>query len=364
MVRTWWKWLADDAEAGTSADTPDTDVAADDAGGQVDAGVADVPDSGGPAEGAAAATTAPPPGLRDYIRNTAGLDLGGKYKTDEEAARGIASAISMLGRRSEEAELGRQFAPYRNEFLRFLQQQAQQPPATPQPQQADPTGWWNPPKVDEAAQRWLFRDAEGNVQFRENTPLAIKEAIEKRQAYLQSWDERLHTNPVEALKPAFESFRDEIRQSILEEIGWQQSQQTESWQANSFVQANSNWLYQMTEDGRIVHDESGRRAFTPAGQYFTFQCQQLQGLGDQDKIIRTAYALTQLWAQQQNQAAAPSQAAATVTPAPPPPGVRSTRKPTSGTIPGQPKNDPGTKGRSFRDTLRAALADVPESEFQ
>lgn len=362
MLMTGWRRYFDpDADATVTDDTSASLDASPDVGAEdLSSGADGAPDSQPDAPSAAQQQQW---SLRDYIRQTAGLDLGSKYQSDEDAAKGIANAIGMLGRRSQEAELGRQFAPYQNEFLEFLRAQ-QERVATPRAAQVQqqPTSWWSPPPADESWSRWFYRDAEGNVQFKEDTPVEVRQAIQKRQEYLANWEQRLHTNPAEALRPAFDQLREEVRQSLLQEISWTQQQQAEHQYSQSFLDNNANWIYQQTSDGRVVVGVDGRPVFTPAGAYFTYQVGELQGLGDQDLVARKAYELTCAWAagqRQRQQQAAPQ----TMQAAAPPPGIRQTRKPNSGAVPGQVKLNPGSKGKSIREALLESLRDAPDNAF-
>jgi len=311
----------------------------------------------------------------DTVRQRHGIDLGSKYKSDDEAIRGMVEAYRLNGRLGQEAALARRYAGHERDFEQYLQWRQQQAAQQQQVQQEQP--WWNPPQVDPSWNRWVVRDADGNATLRDDTPIEVKRAIEERRTYLERWQNNLFENPTEALKGPLEQFKQQIRQEIFGELQQQEYIRQTQAGAQGFVQQNAQWIYERTPEGQWVTDLEGRPVLTHAGGVLTNHILKLQQAGVQDPgmLQQMAMEMTRatLIAQQNGTAGAASAASAPAGPAgqaartpaasQPHPGVTRGRQPTGGSVPGQPRNNPGTKGKTLRDILSQAAADVPESEF-
>lgn len=363
MLTTGWRRFYDpnDSAGGGDAaggvDVPDDIDAGTEEGGDPSVSA----DEGGEPESGGAPAAEPQWSFRDYMRQHGGVDLATKYKSDEEAAKGLANLAQMMGRRSEEAELGRQFAPYQREFMEYLR--SRQPPQAAGREQERPKGWWEPPPIDESWKRWITTDANGQSALREDTPIAVREAIQKRQEYLDRWDYQLRTNPAEALKGAFQEWQQQTRSEVLEQVRAEYASYQNAQSANSFVSQNSDWIYARAADGSVVMDvNTGGPMFTPKGAVFTRASILFSKSGmPQDEVIREAMQYADLWeAGQRGQQAA----AAKPSGVRPHTGMSSGRQPAAGSVPGQARNNPGTKGLSIREKMLAAMSEVPDSDFE
>lgn len=339
----------------------------------------------------AAAGQAALAGLLETARSKYGVDLGGKYKSDEDALQGLLNAARMVGRRNEEAELGRYYREHYQQFQQYLaaqqnpqyqQQIAQQYGQRQEPEQEN---WWSPPEWNDGWNRYIVRDpATGEAMLAENTPLEVKTAIEKRRAYLEDWQHKLATNPVEAFKGLMGDVRKQITQEFeqrLEQIRENDRRQAE---AQTILQRNSDWIYQKTATGQPVIDyATGRPALTVAGQYYTAKLLELQqaGVTDQAFMDRMASEATYAWMlkQQGSQSATPPAGAAgqavpttASSPAPQaggagagagrnaPAGLQGGRQPQAGRTPG---DRPPQQGKTLREKLLSGAKDVPAQEF-
>lgn len=362
MLMTGWRRYYDQDDSAGGSDAAGGADEHDDASiGTEEGGDPTITSDGGEDAGSGDATgqaAEPQWGFREYLKQHGGIDLGSKYQTDEEAAKGLAHLAHAFGRRNEEAEIGRRFAPYQREFVEWLQSR-QQPAA----QQEQPKGWWEPPPVDESWNRWITRDANGNAALRDDTPVAVRDAIQKRQEYLDRWEHQLRTNPAEALKGAFSEWQQQTRQEVLDQVRQEYASYQNAQAANQFVTTNADWIYARTADGRVVTDiNTGGPMFSPKGAVFTRMCVMLSqsGMG-QDEVIREARQYADYWeaASRGQQPAAPAKPAGVR----PHPGMSAGRQPAAGSVPGQPKNNPGTRGLSIREKMMQALSDVPEEDF-
>jgi hypothetical protein len=358
----------DGADSGGGSDLSDAGAGGGPSSGAGGAGANT--DAGG--NGVAAGSVAPT--LFDRFRSQLGVDFSSKYKSEEELLRGLTEAYRLNGRLGQEAAIGRRYAGYETQFEQFLRQQQA---ATQQQQQVEQEKpWWSPPQLPAGWEEWVTRDAEGNRVFKEDTPLAIRQAVEEHATYHRGWQEKLLRNPVEALQGPLEQFRQQIRQEIFGELQSQQYQQQTNQAAQSFVQQNADWIYAKTDGGQWVTDDQGRPVLTQAGGVLASNIVKLQQAGVQDgrALQEMAMEMTraQLMAQHNGTAGAaiatvapgmPATQAARTSPAPVHTGMTRGRQPTGGTVPGQPKNNPGTRGLSLREKMERAAGDVPANEF-
>lgn len=332
----------------------------------------------GAAPAAPATPPATPPGLAGLLetaRNKYGFDLTSKYKTDEDALQGLLNAARMVGRRNEEAELGRYFQQYRDQFEQFLAAQQGAQIQSPQQDQQD-QDWWQPPEWQDAWNRFVVHDADGNPTLAENTPLEVRQAVEKREMYLRQWQYNLLHKPKEALKGLAEEIRREIRSEYSDYLESRREADRRQVEAQSILQEYGSWIYQTTPDGKMVMDlTTGRPAMTREGQLFTAHLVALQQQGLTDQKAMAEIARDRMFAQlmREQMANKPNPPAGTpAAGAPAPAGaaagaarpggaqLSNGRQPQAGGQPGQPKP---RKGMSLREKLLAGAKDAPESDF-
>ncbi len=290
--------------------------------------------------------------LFETARSKYGVDLSSKYKTPDEAVKGLLHASSLVGRRNEEAELGRMYRDYGPEFMEFLRSKQTQI----QQQQAQPEvkPWWNPPEVSESQIRQYVQrnPVSGEIELAENTPIEVRRAIEARQQYMADFQYKLVNNPREALRGMMEEYREEILSEAHRLYGTSREIDRRSAEANHIYGQVQGWVYQRDDQGRVLSDDQGRPAFTPHGAYYTRALYQLKqaGMTDQSQMHHFAMAATKAAftpspSQQQEIPAAIKPVAQRQTPGP-------TR----------PKS-PGQKGKSLAEKLMKGADKVPDKEF-
>lgn len=167
----------------------------------------------------------------------------------------------------ELAQLKQQLELQRLQQL-YAQQQSQTAQTTQPTQDTQTQSWWNPPQVDEAQLRpYIAYDAEGNMQFKPETPPQLKQAYEARQAYFQDFARQFVQNPEAALAPMFEQQQRIIDQRVQQAIQSIQQQQQQASAMDQFVEQNP-WIYQLdpktnqprrAQDGSYLLTDGGAR---------------------------------------------------------------------------------------------------------
>lgn len=154
-----------------------------------------------------------------------GLDPS-RYQSDDEAVEAVRKTLEIREQERQALEVSRQQIAQYQAYLSQLQQ-AQLP--TPQPQAEVKQSWWNPPAYnEEQAKRWLTKNDQGEVVWKDNTPAEIRKQAEDYLDYQENFRRKLFTNPEEALAPMLET-RDQklyqkAKQDALQEF---QATQTE-----------------------------------------------------------------------------------------------------------------------------------------
>lgn len=210
--------------------------------------------------------------------------LGFKDVDSEEAARQrLLEAFRTEQQRREqyEAQL-QQVAPllqYGREYLsrmqdpEFAQFTSQRQARSMQPAEpAKPKNWWAPPEYNPAlADRYREVDpATGQVRWKDNTPLDVRNSHDAYQTYVQNWAEQLVRDPVKALDGFRQQVLDEAKSIIRQDFEQTQQQQTHQQFIQQVEQQNQDWLYQRDPrtgdvirsfDGSPVPSAWGQRTF-------------------------------------------------------------------------------------------------------
>lgn len=220
----------------------------------------------------------PPSSFIDEVRDKYGVDLSGKYQSDDAAIEGLVNAQKLVGQRDEYAQLGQQLYPYLNQIQEFLSsgQQGQngqtQQPQQPQGQQPEqPDAWWNPPQFNQAWNRWLD---EGQV--REDAPLQVRQEIEQYLSYHDDWANKLTRNPQEAFKPIEQSVERKVMERVEQMLSEREQQQRAYQQANSIMQSRQDAVFRKTPSGEFVTDDRGQRVMSEFGQKYYSHLSQLE----------------------------------------------------------------------------------------
>lgn len=275
----------------SSTDSPDTPAGASE---QAAAPSASTPTSEAPAE-STATPAAPAFSLREYLKGTAGLDLSGKYQTDEDAARGIREALSLIGKKSEKERQAEQIIAYFQQ-QQLAAQQAQQP-AAPQNGQADPNRpFWNPPEVKPTDKRWVEPDPDnpGTSRIKANAPLDVRQRLEAFVNYSDEYQYKLQHAPHELYQEITSRAAAEAEERAFQRMmAYQQQQQAvfaEQQQIGQITAVRRAMLVQTATDGSPMLDAAGAPVLTPYGRAYVEVEQQLYTRGISDHALRDSLA--------------------------------------------------------------------------
>lgn len=284
--------------------------------------------------------------LFDVFREEHGLDFSQKYKSEEDLRKGLANAAKLIGTRDRYSELGRSVAPHWDEFQKFMQMHG-----GPQPEQTrQPESWWQLPEWHEAWNKFLDPETGG---VRENAPLEIRNAYEKRQDYIARWAHRLTTDPMGALEPLLRQHSERLLSEFDQRYERVTKQQAEMAESNSIIAENAHWLFQTGPKGEVLQDDGGQSLFTDAGLIMLDELakQARAGVRDQRLAFENARLHTQLRLGGVN---------------PPKPKVPSNGKHQPNTNGSPSRKKPATSdeaGLSLRERLLREAEDMPDSAF-
>jgi hypothetical protein len=275
--------------------------------------------------------------LRAMVREKYGIDTS-NYSNDDALLEGLVNARRKLSERDELAQIGKQYAPFRehldvalsNYFSRQDQQLAQ-----PQVQQEQPKGWYNPPPAPAGWEKLVEVDDEtGAVKVKDGVRPDVRDQILAHVDYRREWQTKILTNPVEALQPLYQQAVEEAQQRALEAYEARQAQLNEQSEAKRFIAENKGWMFQQNESGQFLRTENGGFAPTEAGRFFYGELQTFSQMGiPAGQAQALAFRNTQLaygGGQQQAQSAAPATPAQ---PAPVSPTVTLPVAPTKRAVP-------------------------------
>lgn len=270
-----------------------------------------------------------------------GRDFSPKYRSDRELMQGLLEAHHLVGRRNEEAEAFRQFAPYIGEFKQFLEAKVRggnqtQPQAFPDaaPAQAPGAGDGRP-EFDPNWQYLVERDANGNLVPKQGAPLDIPYKIQAYERWRQERAEKLlgskfADDPEGYIASLVESKAQELVHNRLTEYQQQQIQQQQQAEY-------SHWVQEWTQNnkGWLFAGGNPQAGLSDVGREFTGLLNQATAMGmPEQAAVNHALALMTASRSQQPQPAAPNQQGAK-------------RQPSS--------NSPATS----RASSRSATEDVP-----
>lgn len=238
-------------------------------------------------------------GIRDAAKRL-GHDL--PFQDDGAALNALVNAWGQGQQRNAYADLGMQMAPHARQFQEWL---ASQQPAQ-QPAQEGP---WSPPKFDERYWSVVEQDPEtGRVRSKAGYSPVFGEQAQAYLDYVQESQRQMQTNPVEWVQRMAGGYiQEQIQKGIQQSLGGYQTKV----QAESLVQQNANWIFQVDHQGnRVINPQTGRPALSPAGASYArhadYAAKQL-GIMDvkgQDRYARDQLEL-EIYRQQQRQAQAP-----------------------------------------------------------
>lgn len=296
---------------------------------------------------ASAATAPVPSSFFDTVRTKHGVDLSQKYKTEDDAIKGLINAQQLVGRRDQYSELGRFYADKYEDFQEYLR--TKQGGQAPQQQAQEPEDWWNPPQWNETWNKFL--DPESR-QPREDAPLNVKQAFHDREDYISRWQHELVFNPTKALQPLMSRMEQRLMQSFDQR--YQQAVQANqiNAEAQQLVEKNMDWMFQQNPDGSFPVDDQGRKLFTAAGMMMLEEVQELSRYNMPQKKV---FEIAQIRVKDRMGGLAPSAA-----PVPQP----AKHKPnTNGSANRRQPSVPDEAGLSLRERLMRQSENLPETAF-
>lgn len=303
----------------TAAPAPDTQPAAG-APPLTPSVATDAPDDAGDDEPAgSAADQLSPRALLEAWDAMQGTQFGQKYRSDAEFMQGMSHLSRRIGERDLDAEVGREFRQYQDDFRQYLaaKQQGGSPPAAQAAAQAEP------PPTPEQVQLWAAEIARDG----ENADPGTRRKYAEAQRRMQDALLKIAYQPEAILKPwvdqAAQVAAQQAAQAAQMGAGQQIAQQQEQLAVQNWAEKNKEWLF---------HGGDPNQGFTPQAvkfcEYFDQATADSQGQMPVPK--RFEYATRALWAdharaQQQQQKAAP-------------PAPRAQRKPSVAQSPKNPES--------------------------
>jgi hypothetical protein len=314
----------------------------------------------------------------DVVHQMTGIDFRGKFANEAEYLKRSAHAMQLVGQRDMDAEYGRQFRQYEQQFREYLNggpaagamtsgqqaQPGQQAPAAPEPRDV-----WQVPQYNPAWQQFIQTTTdpttgEVSTQIRPDTPHGIRQQIEDfRQSKLE-FEHSWQSNPGQMVDQRFEKLFTDRMAQFEEKMAAEFTQRENHYQAAQIVQQNNAWMWEQGPDGQPRRDPYTNQAIpTRRGQFYLQAVQrfgpvaanpaELHELALQfanGQAAQEILALPQINAfltgqplapQQQNILGqpglpGPSVPAVTVAPQRTPPGARHLPNQTAGASPGQP----------------------------
>ena len=278
---------AEEPEVPESVETPEVSAADNtpDAGASGDSAPASTT-SEAPAESQAAVAAAPSFNLREYLKTTAGLDLSGKYQSDEDAAKGLKEALSLIGKKSEKERTAEQIIAWHQQQAALAQQaqaaQQQQPQANP---------LWSPPPVKETDKRWIEKDPETGVsRVRDNAPLDVRQRLEAFQSYYEDYQYKLSHNPAELFAPVLEQTARQAEEAavsrVLHLLQAERAQQAEQQTISEIKAAREALFWAKDGEGNAMVGFDGQRIPSDYGRAWIQRETELYQAGLQDHRVR------------------------------------------------------------------------------
>lgn len=237
--------------------------------------------SGQPASAAPAA--AQWTGVRDALR---GYGLDPASFADDHAA--LAALVNGY-------QQARQYAPMIPKVQDYLQHADQfggwmrEQEAARAKAEAEKNAWWKAPQFDPSWERFLQRDATGQIVATPDAPPGIVDKFRAAQAHQRDFLQKFAFDPMAQIKPGIEQVAREIAEKIVaEKLGGYQVNN----QAQTFIQENSGWLHSRDDQGRLLADAQGQPLLSEWGQRFQGYLERATKMGITDYEARKDFALT------------------------------------------------------------------------
>jgi hypothetical protein len=231
---------------------------------------------------------APPPAAAPLTLSQRVAELGFQGVESEEDAQ--SRLIEAFQQRDFQAKQLEQRAQQLEELIRLREMAAQQgvqPPAVPPTPagQANGSKWWNPPQVNQD-QVELYTGPDGN--WKPETPLEVKQQVERYNAYRKQWLNKLTNDPEQALQPMLEDYFErkwQERQTALE------AKTQEEAVVQKFLR-EADWMYQIDPVSKMPRQD-GRGGFliSADGQRFGQYMEEASNLGIPTHAGQIQYAM-------------------------------------------------------------------------
>lgn len=181
------------------------------------------------------------PGFRDRFKQKYGIDLSSKYQTDEQAEYGLANAFQLVGKRDQDAEVGRLLRDNPAVVIDHLRQSYPDAFGQPAPQQAKQNG---APEWDDEWVNQVEKNADGHIIAKAGVDPAVATKFNKYARWYEKRQRDLTNN--------FESLVEEKARTIAREEAEKIAQQTfqqgfgqhaQAAKAAGWFEQNKSWMF-------------------------------------------------------------------------------------------------------------------------
>lgn len=216
------------------------------------------------------------------------LGVQGEWQ-DDKAAWGHLS--TQLRQRDAEYQQAQQIAQYYRANQQEIQAglaalAAQRAQGQPKPAEAAADSWWKKPDWNPAHERFLTKDAAGNIIAVPGADPSLPLKYQAHRDWQQEKFSAILNDPIGTLKPGLEQIIEaKAKELIQKHLGGFEERQF----ATNYVQ-QSAWMYATGPSGQPVFDSVGSRMLSPAGQKFAGYVNQAQEMGITDVRMQQKFA--------------------------------------------------------------------------
>lgn len=213
---------------------------------------------------------------RHKFQKITGYDVASKYKSEDEFLASVGELQKVLGRRNDEAELGRWVRENPQEALKLLTEQygAKEAKAVVAQAQAAPEAKSDQPPEYDPNWRYMVEmdEATGQLKSKAGFPPEIADKFTKASQWIEQRQREVLFNPDKLLEPRLEKIKEEAKQAALEEFRKEFAQRdAQSYQG--YVQNHLNTL--ISKDESLLLNQG---QLTPLGQAYASEIEDIRAL--------------------------------------------------------------------------------------
>lgn len=245
-----------------------------------------------------------------WLKEATGEDLTGQYKSDTEAIMGLLEARRTIGRRDEDAQLGRKARERWDEFTKYLESQEQKQKA---PQTPDAPPFASHDEYMLALAR-VYDDG-GNVKA--NAPPELVRKVDQVREQMQRRIFDLAVRPDNLFQPVLEKQNQQLQQLLTQREQQNAAAYQDQVGVQEFEKQHAGWIF--------ANKQNDAAGLTAAGQRLLQHFRATEGKIP-TQTLRLQYAMGQLALESANAQAASAGAAKKPTTAKRKPNVASATK--------------------------------------